>query len=263
MSAAASTGHVSHGATGAGAEEISYQVATSTQMRTNAFRLVYEAYVRARLINSNPFRIRVTPYHLLDTTDIFVAVLRGEVISTVTLVCDGELGLPMESIYAEEVRALRAEGIRFAEVSALADRRRQMSRTLPVFVKLMRLMAQFARHQGVDQLLIAVHPRHARFYTRFLDFKPLGGVKSYPTVLDNPAVALMLDLSRMKDDHPQNYSTFFGHPIPADQLRRRPMTEMQKRSFASAAELGKGFMLVGSGDDSGDSTTVPAQDAAT
>jgi hypothetical protein len=66
------------------------------------------------------------------------------VIATISLVGDGHLGLPMEEIYGEQVCRLRHWWL----------------------VSLMRLMAQFSWRHGLDHLLLAVHPRHARFYRR-------------------------------------------------------------------------------------------------
>jgi len=230
-------------------DSIAYKLAENFHERDAAFRLVYHAYTRAGLIEDNPHEMRVTPYQLLDTTDVIVAVCDGEVISTVSLVCDGDLGLPMEGIYGDEVARYRRRGIRVAEVSSLADRRSQLSRTLPVFVPLMRLMVQAARYRGVEELLVAVHPRHARFYQRFLSFEAVGAEKSYPLVRNNPAVALSLDFARLDRVRPVNYETFFGAPLAEEQLVGRPMSDRERRWFAPAAEYGGGFTLVGPGDE--------------
>lgn len=228
---------------------VAFKVADSFAEREAAFRLVYAAYTRAGLIEQNPFQMRVTPYQLLDTTDMFVAVQAGEVISTVSLVSDGEIGLPMEAIYDHEVEKLRSAGVRFAEVSSLADRRRHLSRSLPLFVQLMRLMVQSARQQGIRQLLVAVHPRHSRFYKRFLSFEPLGDEKSYPLVRNNPAVALLLDFDKLDRVRPVNYETFFGAPLPAEQLRRCPISLEERTIFGPAAAYGIGFTPIGPSDE--------------
>jgi len=179
---------------------------------------------------------------------VFIAVLREEVISTVSLISDGPLGLPLESIYDDELSRLRKTGLRLGEVSALADRRRQMSRTLPVFVKRMRLMVQSAHRQGLDRLLVAVHPRHARFYQRFLSFQQLAEERSYPLVCNNPAVALYLDFAQIDRDHPPNYELFFGERLPDEQVLSRPMSPADAVHFASAAAFGAQFTVVGPGE---------------
>ena len=88
--------------------DIEFKVAATQDERMAAFQLVYESYLQTGLIEPNPYQMRVTPYHLLPTTEVFVATCQGETIFTGTLVADGELGLPMESIFGREV-ALRRE----------------------------------------------------------------------------------------------------------------------------------------------------------
>ena len=210
---------------------IIYKIAATRDERAAAFRLVYRSYLRARLGEPNTHEMRVTPYHLLPTTEVFIALYQGEAIFTVSLVADGELGLPMESVYAEEVARRRERGLLVGEVSCLADRRSQFRRFFPVFLRLSRLMVQYARRQDLDELLVAVHPKHARFYQRFMDFELIGGKTSYPAVRNHPAVALCLDFARIDRERPENYDTFFGQPLPDEQLQPRPITKAQRDYF--------------------------------
>lgn len=218
-----------------------FRIAQGYDDYCGAFRLVYEAYLRAGLTRPNPFRMRVTPYQLLPTTEVLVAVHQGEVIATLSLVRDGPMGLPMESTYPDEVAALREQGLCLAEVSCLADRRHVRdqagqagpARPAPATaMRLMSLMAQCALARGVNQLLIAVHPRHARFYCRFTAFEPIGGLRTYEAVCNRPAVALALDIDRAPIDHPELYRRFFGLPFPPEALAARPMTPELQRLFA-------------------------------
>src|SRR5438067_7098467 len=110
-------------APGAGIETGSdavYRIAGTRDARVGALELVYRKYVDAGLIQPNRFKLRVTSYHLLPTTSIFVAVVRARVICTMTLVGDGKLGLPMASIYPAEVFERRRKRISIGEVSCLA-----------------------------------------------------------------------------------------------------------------------------------------------
>lgn len=230
--------------------DITYKIAEAFPERQAAFRLLYNSYLRAGLIEPNPSGMRVMHHHLLPTTDIFLALLRGEAISTVSLIGDGQLGLPMEATYPNEVNELRQRGVRLAEVSALADRRRQLSRTLPVFVALTRLMIQSSRARRFEQVLVAVHPRHARFYQRLLGFEALGSERSYPAVCNRPAVALKLDFERIDRVQPVNYSTFFGEPLPAEQLLPHPIAAEEIERFKPAAQWSGSFTVVGPDDHS-------------
>ena len=63
-------------------------------------------------------------------------------------------------------------------------------------------MVQTARARDVDELLVAVHPRHVRFYKKFLAFEVISGLERYPAVCDRPAIALSLNFERIDRDRP-------------------------------------------------------------
>ncbi len=179
-----------------------------------AFALVHDAYCRAGLDDPHESGLRVTPYQLLDTSHVFVSTLNDEVISTLTLVQDGELGLPMEAIYTKEIQDRRDRGIHLAEVTCLADRRLSPKRFFALFCELSRVMAQFAQREGVDEIWIACHPTHATLYERRLAFERQGDLCDYPAVLGNPAIPLCVDLKNLAQAYPRVWQRFFGTPIP-------------------------------------------------
>ena len=215
---------------------IEYKIASTRSERESAFRLLYRAYRRAGLVKENSQEIRVTPYHLLPTTSVMIARYANQIISTLSLIENGQLGLPMEKTFASEVRERRQQDLILAEASCLADRRKDFQRYFPVFVRLCKLMIQYARSRGVDQVLIAVHPRHARFYTQYLAFDQIADVRPYPLVQNYPAVALSLDLKRLETERPSNYERFFAIPIDADQLQPQPMPDCERSYFAGFLE---------------------------
>jgi hypothetical protein len=211
-----------------------YKVADKPRERVGAFRLAYDAYVTSGLMRPNRFQLRVMPHHLLPTTATFVALREARVIATVSLVADGRLGLPLERVYPTEVNRLRAGSAWLGEVSALASSAAEAGSDFDVVVALMRLMAQFSQRQGLDHLLVAVHPRHARFYRRAMGFQPLGQERPYPAVCNRPAVALHLDLARLDSAPLESVALFFGEPIPDEQLRFCPISAAERRRFERA-----------------------------
>ena len=123
---------------------------------------------------------------------MFRATAAAAVVGTVTLIADSVLGLPMDSLYAGELRPLRASGRRVAEVSALAV---APGTPMTALVRLMSRLVLYAEALArVDDLCVTVHPRHARFYER-LGFARMGTVKPYAAVNGAPAVAFRLDLT--------------------------------------------------------------------
>lgn len=218
--------------------ETKFKIASSRAELFAAFRLIYAQYLRSALTKPNPHRMRVTPYQLLPNTEIFVAMHREQVICTLSLVADGKFGLPMEAIYGQEVVLRRMRGSYLGEVSCLADRQQESGQSLTVTIRLMSLMAQCAQQRGIDELLIAVHPRHAKFYERFTAFQVIGAEKNYALVCDRPAVPLALDLNRAPVDHPRLYQRFFGVPYPDEALQYRPISEellFEMRSIMEAS----------------------------
>jgi hypothetical protein len=202
---------------------ISCRIAKTRQEREAAFRLVYRSYLRSGLGERNDYEVRVTPYHLLPTTEVFIAEYQGEVIFTMSLVTDGALGVPMEHVYGDEIARLRRQGLLVGEVSCLADRRSQLARFLPLFLRTSRVMVQYARRRGLDALVAAVHPKHARLYRRYFDFRVMGEQREYPTVRNRPALALWVDFARLDRECPENYRGMLAQPLGEEELRPHPM----------------------------------------
>ena len=216
------------------AADLEYRIAATFADRSAAFCLVYAAYLRRGLGMRNPHEMRVTPYHLLPTTEILFAQSGEEVVFTMSLVKDGQLGVPMEVVYGPEVAERRQRGLRFGEVSCLADCDGERSAFLPIMVQMSRLVVQYSLKQGLDELLIAVHPRHARFYRRFMGFEVIGGERSYPTVRNRPAIALCMNFASLARHRPECYEMFCGEQIPDERLVSQPIVD----SAFTAAPLG-------------------------
>lgn len=196
-------------------DAVEVALARSRSELTAAFRLLYNAYVRAGLAAENGQQLRLTPFHLRPETEVFVAKLRGEVIATMTMVPDGDGGLPMDSMYREEADGLRGSGMRVAEMGSFAERRESPQRFLRVLGELSRLVVQVARARGIDGLVAATHPRHARFYVRSLGFRQFGDIRDCPYAQGNPAVALVQEFAELPEPI---HDRLFGKPFGPETL---------------------------------------------
>jgi hypothetical protein len=217
------------------------RIADTQELLLSAFRLIYDVYIRCRLTEPNTYAMRVTPYHLSPDADVFVASRGPRVATTMSLIRDGTMGLPMEEAYGPEVRRRRAEGSRLAEVSCLAGDAYGPGGMKRLAIRLMGFMAQYAWRCGVDELLIAVHPDHARFYERLITFRPIGGECPYTPVCNKPAVAMALDLRRAAIDYPKLYRRFFKKVYPEKMFEHRPLSQktldlMRRIAEASGAK---------------------------
>ncbi len=206
--------------------EMEARPARSRHEIEQAYRLVYENYRRRDYIPENESGLRVSVFNAFPGTVTFVSVLRSEVISTITLVEDTEIGLPMDAIYREELRPLREAGRGIAEATMFADRRKKDSRrTLPMLLLLMKRVFDYCLLvAGISDICITVNPRHETFYERRLMFEPLGGLKSYPSVQDAPAVAKRLNLDtgeQVASEHEDLWNLFFEDRTDPALLRDR------------------------------------------
>ena len=152
------------------------KVTETPRERELAFRLVHDVYCGTGLIPTNPSGMRLMRHHLSEQTEVLIAKRDGQVSFTVTLVRDAEFGLPLDSLFADEVAAMRRDGIKLAEVSCLAarDGAADKKERFEKLVRMISLTLQTARRRGVDRLLLAVHPRHAKVYQRVRMCRLLG-----------------------------------------------------------------------------------------
>lgn len=198
------------------AKDLTFSLARSRDDLTQAFRLVFEMYRTAGLVGDKPSGTRLTPYHLLPTTEVLVAKLDQVATTTVSMIGDGYLGLPMESMYPSQLNELRKQGLNIAEIGCLADRRNSPVRFIETFAELGRLLGQVARARGIDAFVVALHPKHARLYKRVMGFRQIGDLSDCPYANGNPAVALLLKF----DEHEGTplYDRYFGNPYPQKDL---------------------------------------------
>ncbi len=207
------------------ARKVIFQVANQIELVEASLHLVYTAYRRRGLIGSNISGLRVTSFHLHPKTEVLAARDGGRLFCTTTLICDNpELGLPIDSMYPEEVNQKRSRGLRLAEASCLADDPYRKT-PLSILLRLMAFTIQCAQHRGVSELLAVVHPHHADFYTKFLGFEVFAEVRPCPAVRNHPAAALALDLQGLARKNPRAYRRAFEPRFPESSLRRCPLSE--------------------------------------
>lgn len=162
--------------------------------RLEAIRLVHRYYVQRGIEQPDDRGFRPSHHHLSPCTTVFTAHVDGVLVGTISLIEDSPLGLPMEKVHAGEVHRMRERQRRIAEVGTLAVA--PEVRGFGISFLLYNIMFRWARyHRGVEDLLIAVHPRGAPVYDKVLLFDRLGGVQSYPELNNARSVPFALDLS--------------------------------------------------------------------
>jgi hypothetical protein len=176
-----------------------FTVARDRETFDAAFRLVHDRYVWRDYMAPDPSGRRINLRHALPSTRVFVARAADQVVGTVSVFQDSALGLPIDDLYRPELDLLRNEGRQLVEASHLATAPEGRLIGIALVMRLFRVMLLYlAEFTGVDDLCLAVSPRHAAFYESFIECEVIGDVRFYETV-GVPAVAMRLDLQRVRD----------------------------------------------------------------
>ena len=218
------------------ADGLDFGLATDCRTLEQAFRLQHDRYAAQGYMDAHPSGWRLSLHNALPATRVFVARSGGRVVGTMTLIADSPLGLPMDEIYADELRRLRDAGRNLAEVSALAIDPEYQSSGVPILLRLIRMLVIHAAQTESD-LCIAVNPHHAAFYRKALHFQDIGALKQYGKVNGAPAIALRLDLalarslmSELRDGHPMisEVHEFLFHPATVEAVMTRMVKDLRR-----------------------------------
>lgn len=187
------------------AADFSLRIATSFEERMAAIRLAHASYVARGIERTTAQGFRRSNHHLSPCTTVFTAHAGGRLVGTLSLMEDCPLGLPMECVHADEVARRRAMGRRLAEVGTLAVE--PEARGAVVSFLLYNIMFRWARHhRGVDDLMVAVHPRGEDAYRKVLLFEKLGPCRRYVALGNAASVPLALDLPSAAERYRRVYA---------------------------------------------------------
>ena len=177
----------------------------SSQVELNsAQRILYREYKSRDLCQENQSGLYFNPYSFLSTTRIFVSKRASEIVATISVIGDGKIGLPADTLYRDELLRFRNKGFRIIEVGALAlDQSRYKKRTFSFgsIRKFNRMSTLFAgminyirKYTNATHLVIMVNPKH-RFIYEYWGFSQFAEVRLYPLV-NKPAVPMILELGK-------------------------------------------------------------------
>jgi len=200
------------------APEQRFEVARSLDDVLEAWGLLYEAYVRVGFISPNPFELHAVPQAIGPHTLVMLGHVGEGVVSTISGIVDNPRGLPLDSVYPEELDALRAQGRKLIEVGLFGDRRiltGEADRTIHAIFELMRYTYYFGAYLGATDFVCGIPPRRARLYSRAFGFRPVGEVKSYATVEDNPVQLLHAETAYARENYSRHRALayFIENPI--------------------------------------------------
>lgn len=142
---------------------------------------------------------------------------KGDVVGTLSIGIDSEVGLMADEVFGAELDTHRANGARLCEFTKFAFDPSVRSKT--ALANVFHLAVIYARDMhGCTDIIIEVNPRHRRFYERMLGFRKEGELK-INTRVDAPAYLLRVNLKYVTEQ-----ISIFGGTFAAD-------GETEERSF--------------------------------
>ncbi len=199
--------------------------AQSLEELKECYRIVYNGYVARKYCAVNESQMHYHYYSLLPQSRTFALREKDQLVGTISVVVDSPCGLPMDSLFKNELNHLRGRGRKLAEVSLLAvvpDQKKKklfsltnLDKQVRLF-RLFKIMYEYARSVGVTDLIIGVHPKHETLY-KYLMFKAMGSAKSYSGARGNPALPLHMDMIAAEENCSKCLKNFFfSEPTPVD-----------------------------------------------
>lgn len=172
--------------------------AVNVEELKTAYQIIYKEYVKRGYCKPRMSAEYYSHFSLLPDSRTFVLEKEGEIRGTLSLIPDTPCGLPMESLFPEEISKLRKQGRKLAENTMLVLDQGIMGRGLFslshskkhfYFFSLLKSMLDHARAQGLTDIVVSINPRHEFLY-RFLTFEPLAPVRVDPSANGNPLLAM-------------------------------------------------------------------------
>ncbi len=200
-----------NGSDGFEKDGLEFDVARTLDEVIDCWRVTYAAYLRQGLIEPNPFGLHTTPEALAANVAFALGRKNGTVVTTATAMIDGPAGLPLDSVFPDELDTLRREHRRLMEIGLMAS-------VLPIQpFGTLRLAAHFGLHRDCTDFLCGMHPRRAKLYRRLFGMSPLGSVRMYPLATEQPVCLMrgIYEVALHSSGLFRRVGPFMQTPVPA------------------------------------------------
>lgn len=202
---------------------VAIEVAETDRQIEDAWRLVYDAYRTVGFIQPNPYGMHAARQAMGDHCAVILARSGRAAVSTITSIADADAGLPLDCVCGEELDELRQPGRKLLEIGLFADRRQAWGNSFSTLLELMRYAFWFGQACGTTDYVCGIPPRRARLYRHIFGFEPIGPVKRYATVCDNPVQLMHVRMEYIEAHHARHRATnyFMTHPVEAKEFGDR------------------------------------------
>ncbi len=229
---------------------LSFKIAETQAEYLEAAKILYQCYIEKGFTKENRTEIRMTPYHLLPTTTVILALWDNVIIGTVSLIRDNPLGLPLEKIF--DLTELRQGQNIICEVSSLAIKKEYRGKSGEMFFPLVRFLWNYSRKYLVaDYLVIAINPMMAQLYEALFNYKSLAKAKAdkdkYEFANNNPVRGQFVSVKTAYDEVVRSFwsKSYFRRLLEYMKSGEEELSrQVQKKYFThNSAPIGQDWYL--------------------
>ncbi len=204
-----------------------------------AYRLVYAAYRERGYCRFSPNELVYEPTFGTPASRTILAFdQHNHLDGALTIVLDSGGKLKIDSLNLPHIKGLRLCGRKLAEVRCLAVQTGAGGDGLATFFSLTRFLIQYAYWMRLDDLLLAIHPRHLNFYRRSFNARPIGSTQHYCAAGNHPAVGCHINLRTLPDfADPTLFCRYMSEPISAEEFKAPDMSAINHAYFCHLAGL--------------------------
>lgn len=131
-----------------------------------ALRLVHDSYVELKYIRPHDSQLRFTKFQALPTSVILIAKFKDEVIGTMSIIPDSQMGLPSDATW--NLDHYRDKGHLIAEASALTIKKNYRKFRGKFLLALTKIVYQYCLQiLKVDGIIVAMR-KEAEFFSRYV-----------------------------------------------------------------------------------------------
>jgi hypothetical protein len=173
---------------------IIFKIADNRDELEQAYRLVHDAYVEEKFMDPHSSGMRLSLHHSMPFTATAIGLRDNDVVMATTVFLDSKIGLPIDSIFRVELSHLRKNNRLLAEIGALAIKKGEKNNNPNTVLHLQKLLFIYShRHLNIDDLVIAINPKHRAYYKYILLAEQIGEEKNYYSVKGKPAIAMQIN----------------------------------------------------------------------
>ncbi|MFH1022284.1 MAG: hypothetical protein V1809_02735 [Planctomycetota bacterium] len=158
------------------------------------YRLVHDTFLERGYCASQPDGRLIHYPHLdhIPETTVLAAVLKGEIVGTISYTFDGPAGLHTDKDFKAECDVIRAEGKRLGASWRIATRNR-FRYEKEVVMALIRTTVHYILDSGVETSVFTFNPRHERVYQRMLNMTTVTRSAGTDGLSNAPAVLMRME----------------------------------------------------------------------